>query len=246
MALREELERSGNWLFRHRSYLPIVMLIPIIVALRGFHYPDGRHDMDLEWEMFCLGIGLVGLAIRALTVGFTPEGTSGRNTAGQVAASLNTRGMYAMVRHPLYLGNYLMWLGPALFPRVWWVPVLLTFVFWLYYERIMFAEEEFLRRSFGAEYEEWAARTPAFLPRHIRWVAPKLPFSTRNVLRREYSGFFGLIATFAVLEVISDYIATGGFEWDPVWAGIFGTSLVIYLVLRTLKHQTRVLHVKGR
>jgi protein-S-isoprenylcysteine O-methyltransferase Ste14 len=246
MPLREELERSGNWLFSRRSYLPIAMLIPIVVALRGYHYPDGRHDLDLAWEMFCLAIGLAGLAIRALTVGFTPAGTSGRNTTGQAAAALNTRGMYALVRHPLYLGNYLMWLGPALFPHVWWVPVLLTLVFWLYYERIMFAEEEFLRRSFGSEYEEWAARTPAFFPTRLRWVAPKLPFSARNVLKREYSGLFGLVVTFVLLEAVSDYAATGGFEWDPVWAAIFAVSLVTYVVLRTLKRQTRVLHVKGR
>jgi hypothetical protein len=139
-----------------------------------------------------------------------------------------------------------MWLGPALFPRVWWVPVLLTLVFWLYYERIMFAEEEFLRRSFGAEYEEWAATVPAFFPHHLRWIQPTLPFSVRNVLRREYSGFFGLIATFVILEIISDYVATGSFRLDPIWAGIFAASLVIYLVLRTLKRQTRVLHVEGR
>lgn len=246
MTLREEFERSGNWLFRHRSYLPIVMLVPILVALRGFHYPYGRHDLDLAWEMLCLAIGLAGLGIRAMTVGFTPAGTSGRNTSGQVAASLNTRGLYAMVRHPLYVGNYLMWLGPALFPRVWWVPVLLTLVFWLYYERIMFAEEEFLRHSFGAEYEEWAARTPAFIPHRLRWVPPRLPFSVRNVLRREYSGFFGLITTFMVLEVVSDYAATGRLRLDPVWTAIFAASLVIYLALRTLKHQTRVLHVEGR
>ena len=50
MALREELERSGNWLFRHRSYLPIVMLVPILVALHGYHYPDGRHDLDFGWR----------------------------------------------------------------------------------------------------------------------------------------------------------------------------------------------------
>lgn len=246
MALREELERSGNWLFRHRSYLPLVMFVPILLALHGFHYPSGRHDLDLAWEMLCLAIGLAGLGIRALTVGFTPAGTSGRNTAGQVASSLNTRGMYAMVRHPLYLGNYLMWLGPALFPRVWWAPVLLSLVFWLYYERIMFAEEEFLRRSFGAEYEEWAATIPPFFPHRLRWIPPTLPFSMRNVLRREYSGFFGLIATFMILEIVSDYEATGGFRLDPVWAAIFAASLVIYLVLRTLKHRTRILHVEGR
>jgi hypothetical protein len=68
----------------------------------------------------------------------------------------------------------------------------------------------------------------------------------RNVLRREYSGFFGLIATFVILEIVSDYEATGSLRWDPVWAGIFAASLVIYLVLRTLKRQTRVLHVEGR
>ena len=75
-----------------------------------------------------------------------------------------------------------------------------------------------------AEAMEWAARTPAFLPSHLRWVTPKLPFSARNVLRREYSGFFGLMATFVLLEVVSDYAATGGFQWDPVWGGIFAAS----------------------
>jgi protein-S-isoprenylcysteine O-methyltransferase Ste14 len=246
MALREEFERTGGWLFSHRGYLPLVMLAPICVALLRYHYPEGRHDLDQLWEMLCLSIGLAGLFVRAMTVGFTPAGTSGRNTAEQVAASLNVRGMYSLVRHPLYVGNYLMWLGPSLFPRVWWVPVLVTLAFWLYYERIMFAEEEFLRRSFGTEYEEWAARTPAFIPTHFRWVTPKLPFSLRNVLRREYSGFFGLIATFVVLEIVSDFAATGGFEWDRLWGAIFAASLVVYVVLRTLKRQTRILHVEGR
>lgn len=246
MALREEFERSGNWLFAHRSYLPLIMLVPILVALRDYRYPDGLHEMDLAWELLCLGVGVLGLAIRALTVGYTPAGTSGRNTGSQVAATLNTRGMYTMVRHPLYLGNYLMWLAPALFPRVWWAPVLVTLVFWLYYERIMFAEEEFLRRSFGAEYERWAEHTPAFLPRGFRWLPPMLSFSMRNVLRREYSGFFGLVATFMVLEVASDFAATGKLQWDPVWFTIFGSSLVVYLTLRALKRQTRLLHVKGR
>ena len=246
MALREEFERSGNWLFRRRGYLPLVLLIPILAAIRGYHYPAGMHDMDLYWEMLCLAIGLLGLAIRVVTVGYTPAGTSGRNTAGQVATTLNTGGMYSLVRHPLYLGNYLMWLAPALFPRVWWAPVLVTLVFWLYYERIMFAEEEFLRREFGKEYEDWAERTPPFFPHHLRWVQPKLPFSVRNALRREYSGLFGLTATFMVLEITSDFAATGKLEWDPVWLAIFGTSLVIYIALRTLKRQTRLLHVEGR
>ena len=59
-----------------------------------------------------------------LCVGFTPRGTSGRNTKeGQVAESLNTLGMYSMCRHPLYLGNLLMWLGIVMYMGHLWFAV---------------------------------------------------------------------------------------------------------------------------
>ena len=45
-------------------------------------------------------------------------------------------------------------------------------VFWLYYERIMLAEEEFLRARYGKAFDDWAARTPAFLPNFRHWVPP--------------------------------------------------------------------------
>ena len=78
-----------------------------------------------------------------------PATPRGAIPAGRWPSTLNTSGLYSVVRHPLYLGNYLMWLGVALFSRTWWAPVIVSLVFWLYYERIMFAEEEFLRRQFG-------------------------------------------------------------------------------------------------
>ncbi|NLL27934.1 MAG: DUF1295 domain-containing protein [Bacteroidales bacterium] len=42
---------------------------------------------------------------------FIPKGISGKNTEKQIADFLNTKGMYSIVRHPLYLGDFLMWLG---------------------------------------------------------------------------------------------------------------------------------------
>ncbi|MGB8874133.1 MAG: hypothetical protein WCC75_12145, partial [Desulfobaccales bacterium] len=47
----------------------------------------------------------------SLPWGLPPRGTSGRNTQGQVAETLNTTGIYSLVRNPLYLGNFLIWLG---------------------------------------------------------------------------------------------------------------------------------------
>lgn len=67
---------------------------------------------ESTWAWSCIAVSLFGLLIRAVTIGFTPKGTSGRNTKeGQVAEVLNTKGIYSVVRHPLYLGNYFMWLG---------------------------------------------------------------------------------------------------------------------------------------
>jgi protein-S-isoprenylcysteine O-methyltransferase Ste14 len=246
MGLREEFETTGNWLFRRRGYLPLLLFPLLLAAAGGSAYPEGDHGLDLAWEGVCLLLALIGLALRIGTVGFVPGGTSGRNTGGQLAGSLNTTGLYSVVRHPLYLGNYLMWLGVALFPRSWWAPVIVSLVFWLYYERIMFAEEEFLRRKFGPLYTSWAAITPAFLPRLTLWRRPEVRFCLLTVLRREHSSLLALMTSLTVLEVTSDYAYTGRFIIDPVWGTALAATLVLCLAVRAVKHRTRLLHVEGR
>ncbi len=246
MPLREEFVRSGGWLFRWRSYLPLILFALLLGQLSRFSYWGGSHRYDLEWEAVCLGVSMLGLAVRVLTVGHAPQKTSGRNTHAQVADELNTTGMYSVVRHPLYLGNFLIWMGVALFLHDAWIAVLVALAFALYYERIMFAEEEFLRASFGTGYVAWAQRTSAFLPDPRRWSPPSLPFSLRNVLRREYSGLFGVIASFTALEVGGDWVVRNRLLLDPVWAVLFGSSLVLYLALRFLKRHTTLLRVPGR
>src|SRR5690554_7017051 len=119
MPLQEELEKQGVWLFRYRSILPVaILLIGTFLYLRTEIYPETFFLEDTPYELYyesvCLIISLAGLGIRIYTVGHTPQNTSGRNVKGQLADSLNTTGMYSIVRHPLYLGNFFMWLGPAL------------------------------------------------------------------------------------------------------------------------------------
>jgi hypothetical protein len=179
-------------------------------------------------------------------VGYVPKNTSGRNTTIQRAHTLNTTGMYSIVRHPLYVGNFFMLFGIVLLPKVWWFILIMVLMFWLYYERIIFAEEEFLRKQFGAMFCEWAAKTPAFFPKVSRWRPPNLPFSFKIVLKREYSGFFGLIATFTGIEYIRDLITKGTLELNQGWTWCFLFGGIIYLILRTLRKKTSLLHVEGR
>lgn len=246
MALKEDFEHSGNWLFRWRSYLPLAGLGIILLALREYEYPGHSETLDHIWEVICLIVSYTGLAIRSYTIGYTPKGTSGRNTKQQVADTLNTTGAYSVTRNPLYLGNFFMGLGVVLFAHQWWLTLIYILVFWLYYERIIFAEEAYLRSKFGEEYLAWADCTPVFIPRFRNFKKSALSFSFKNVLRREYNGFFAVIVSLFLLETLGELITKHRLEFDWGWIVALAFGFVVWMTLRTLKKRTRLLDVDGR
>jgi protein-S-isoprenylcysteine O-methyltransferase Ste14 len=241
MALSHELEKVGNWFFRWRSYLPLLLLVLFLLALKDLTYLTQQKNINRLWELFCLAISVLGLAIRIMTVGYVPRGTSGRNTRKQVAEVLNTTGMYSVVRHPLYVGNFIMWLGISLFFHLWWFTLLIALIFWVYYEKIMYAEEAFLQKKFGSQFLLWAEKTPLFIPRFSLWQAPEMKFSVKSALKREYASFFAMIAIFTGLAFLSSLRVNKTLIPDPMWTFIFLTSLAFYLVVRFLKKKTQLL-----
>jgi protein-S-isoprenylcysteine O-methyltransferase Ste14 len=246
MSLRNQLETSGSWLFRHRSYLPLAILPVFVICLASASYLGHRHELNELWQAVCMGISFAGLYLRIIIVGHAPYRTSGRNTREQVADSLNTAGMYSVVRHPLYLANYIIIIGFTMEFHIWWLVLLVTTLYALYYERIMLAEEAFLRDRFNGEFEEWAAMTPAFIPRFHGWKPFRMPFCWRTVLQREYNAFFLIIAVFFLLDLIGDSITERRFKLDPWWLLVLVSGFVIFATLRTLKKRTHLLTVEGR
>lgn len=246
MDLNKQFEKEGKWLFRWRSYLPLLMLLLFIPAFQHLNLPERSYSLDQLWEALCLTVALFGLGIRVLTVGYVPRGTSGRNTVRQNADTLNTTGIYSMVRHPLYLGNFFMWLGVSMFVRLWWFSLIVTLIFWIYYERIMFAEEAFLQKKFGDVFLKWAETTPSFFPDFRGWKSPDLAFSLKTVLKREFSTLFSIVATFALLEVLEDIFTEGRVIFDTMWVIAFAGSLLLYLAFLILKKKTKLLDVEGR
>lgn len=241
--LAKEFEQQGLALFRWRSYWPLVALAlaVLIVWLRPNPYPA------LAWP--ALALGLLGLLIRIATVGYTPKNTSGRNTAeGQVAESINTQGMYSLVRHPLYLGNFLMWLAPALLTGHGWFILVFTLAFWLYYERIMFAEEQFLFGKFGSEYQNWAQSRPAFLPRALTWHRPGLSFSWKKVLKKEKNGLAALLLVMAGIRHVERCSELGFWVLPEAdfWNLAALISTLLYVVLKLIKKYSSWLDEAGR
>jgi protein-S-isoprenylcysteine O-methyltransferase Ste14 len=250
MALSEEFEQQGNWLFRHRSYLPLILLLAgIIMYLYSELYPETFFLKSTPYEnyynYFCLFVSLFGLIIRIYTVGHTPEHSSGKTTKEQVANSLNTTGIYSLVRHPLYLGNFFMWVGPAMLSGNFWFVIAFCFFYWIYYERIMFAEEQFLRNKFGNSYTNWAANIPAFIPNFRNFIKPSHPMSWKKVLKMEKNGFAAVFIIFSGLDIVGELIKQS-IRFDYILMASAVVSFLLYLVLKFLKNRTHLLDETGR
>ncbi|MDF1576740.1 MAG: isoprenylcysteine carboxylmethyltransferase family protein [Bacteroidales bacterium] len=240
MALREELKTQGDFLFRYRSYFPLLLLVCglaliVVGALKGG--PESMSGHQAWMEDPAIFVSLLGLAIRIHAVGFSGRNTSGRNTGqGQIAEMLNTKGLYSITRNPLYVGNYFMWLGIAMLTCNLWFVAIFTLIFWIYYERIVFAEEEFLREKFGDDYLNWTAETPIFIPFKLQWQKSGSPFLWRKVLKQEKNGFLALFLVFFLFDLVASSLEQQQWAISKSWLLVMlVVSALIYLLIKLLK-----------
>jgi protein-S-isoprenylcysteine O-methyltransferase Ste14 len=246
MALIHSFEKSGNWLFRYRGQLPTILFLSAIPVIWRTSARDYNTDVLHLINIGAVIISFAGLVVRSVAIGTTPKGTSGRNTKGQVAESLNTTGIYSCLRHPLYLGNFLMWIGIVIFTYSLVFSIIVSLAFWLYYERIMFAEERFLESKFGETYMKWSLSVPAFIPSFRNYLPGIVPFSFKSALRREYSGVFATVLGFAFIDNLRILFQKGTFELGRLSNYFLVAALVLVIMLRSLKHYTKLLDEEGR
>ncbi len=128
-------------------------------------------DLDVGNPVHWLGVATAGAGAALLATCIIAFGRHGRGTLSPVdpARHLVVQGLYRHVRNPMYLSVTLIHAGEFLLTRslgllaFWaiWFAVVNAFIFAY--------EEPTLRRQFGAEYEEYAAAVPRWLPRPRPW-----------------------------------------------------------------------------
>ena len=221
-------------------------LAAFIVEGLGHGWHTGFMTTFGHWyEWLCLAVSMAGFAARVYTVGHTPARTSGRNTKTQVADRLNTTGAYSIVRHPLYFANFLIYLGIAMLTRSCAFVIVFVLSFWLYYERIMYAEECYLRQKFGAAYTDWAAATPAFIPCLSSFRRCALGFSWKKVVKKEKNGLFAIMLVFSIFDCASTAFGHGQTANIPLLSLAVASGLA-YLILKVIKKRTPWLDEAGR
>ena len=119
----------------------------------------------MEWVVAALQVVIAGLSVWLSASAVRTLGKQWTYVARTIEGhELITQGPYHLVRNPIYLGMFGMMLAFGLSLAVW--PALLgAIVVFLIgtFIRIR-SEEKLLRATFGAQFEDYERRVPAFLP----------------------------------------------------------------------------------
>lgn len=102
--------------------------------------------------------------------------------------TLAVGGPYAHLRHPLYLGSFLVGAGLTMAGGRWFFPPLFLALFLWVYGRTIRAEERVLEILFGKPYRDYRARVRGFIPRLHPYRPPGGPESWESA-RVSGSGF---------------------------------------------------------
>lgn len=177
-----------SFLIRRRVRITVALFSVLILEdLVERVQPHSLANVGDIYSLIGLGLIMSGLALRSVAAGILHKRTQ-----------LTTTGPYGFVRHPLYIGSFMMMLGFCALiddsENLWFVlgPMLALYI----YRTLL--EERTLSAEFGDQWDQYAKTVPRFIPR--RW--PKNSFATWKLdqwLRnREYNAvsavFVGLVA----------------------------------------------------
>jgi protein-S-isoprenylcysteine O-methyltransferase Ste14 len=178
----------GKFLFKYRSFLPVPYFLFLLIVI------------EFSYLSFFIGsfIVLLGLLIRFFSMGFAGDWMRGNEVD---ANYILDEGLYSVMRHPLYLGNFFIGLGFTLsssFYPVFLLPFY-SLVFFIYYYLIVKEEENYLEEKFGERFIRYRENTPAFCPNFRKWKRGE--FLGRNALRMEFSTYLTVAFIFILFLI---------------------------------------------
>lgn len=168
--------RSGDWFFVLPTWAQIVGGLGACVLFAYLGYllwiplplsipPNVETILQLIGLVFFLvGWGLV-LWARG-TLGAMYGVSTGFVAPLQAQHQLIQNGPYAFVRHPMYLGYWLLLVGMTLIYRTWTPLLLLAMCLASFFRRAR-REETALAERFGDKWRAYTVRVPMFVPRRL-------------------------------------------------------------------------------
>jgi len=123
---------------------------------------------------------------------------------------LTTSGPYAYIRHPLYLGSFLVMVGFLIMLNVNWIGIILfvLVVIGIAYKMTVREEERILIDKFGNEYIKYQRSVPAFFPTVFPFKGGQKwgPSSERYFRSQEYKLIIWMIILVIIFYLKGEFI----------------------------------------
>jgi len=149
--------------------------------------PSNVAGLTLLAALVGVALALVAVVVSAWAFVSLPTVSTGHYVLN--AQPVVQKGPYRWVRHPIYLGVFLIWLALALaFGSVFTFLLAALYVFPAYI-LYMRSEEQMMAASYGAEYTSYCRKTGMLFPRLRRGAARNFPVN--NPLRGGKAGRLG-------------------------------------------------------
>ena len=121
------------------------------------------------------------------------------------ALKLSTTGPYALMRNPLYFGNFMIGFGWAVIAGLNAVIVFVISFILIYVYAIIPHEEEFLRGKFGSEYESYCERVKRFWPVRLNTKDIHSKIDVNVIMRSEIHTVISTVAGTCIILAVSIY-----------------------------------------
>jgi len=198
-----------------------------------------------EFAVIAAAVFLAEPTLRSLSVGavVTLLGAALRVWAGgyrRQRQELFIAGPYRFVRHPRYLGSFLILLGVVIASRSFPVTAVLLLGVTLIYRRSFHSEEALLLRASGPDFVNYRTQVSAFIPQMVPVAAgidPAPMFSLKYAVfqrkRREIDTLAGLVLCFGLLYFSMVIPAKALFD------GVVAAMILLFLVFRIIYYRSR-------
>lgn len=229
---------AGNFFFRFRNALfPVIFIMLTLFTRPALFLGNPYLDKVVVW----LGVtmALLGQGFRLFVIGYAYIKRGGKDRR-VYADNLVIKGFYAHTRNPMYAGNFLIAVGLGLVYGSPWVYFFVIPFFAFVYLSIVTAEETYLSKRFGQEYEDYRARVNRFIPnlQGIGKSLRELHYDWKRAIRKDYGTLFGTLLGSLMINLWKNYYLYGLAEKKDVilTMGIMIIlGFLVYLFVRFLK-----------
>ena len=202
-----------------------------------------------------IALALLGLAIRLWANAYVGRvkvnATQGREGEAKIGR-LVTSGPYAYVRHPLYLGSFLIGAGFCIIAGNVWLAGVGLVAFLTIYRRKMADEEALMRAELGAPYLLYQGAVPRWLPTGRRYAVRNNAWDWRGILAsKEWKTVLWVLALFGVFYLREEiFQETGFFGPEERWKhiGLIVVTLGLMLsdgLIELARRRRKLLMQKG-